>query len=222
MSTQPRPDPQASAPVPVVYIVDDDDAVRTSLRFLLESVGCDLRACASAGAFLEVYDPRRPGCVVLDVRMPLMGGFDLQKELARRNAPLPIVFITGHGDVPMSVRALKAGAFDFIQKPFNYQVMIDTIQAAVTEGVRAFTAAQSAARRTARLLSLSPRERAVLDLMIEGHQTKQIAHELGISPKTVEVHRANIRQKLGTDSLAKIVQIVFGVKPASGAVPDSP
>ncbi|MFG1419309.1 response regulator [Xanthobacter sp. V0B-10] len=218
MSPLPRPDSCASAPV--VYIVDDDDAVRTSLRFLLESVGCDLRVCAAAAEFLDAYDPHRPGCLVLDVRMPLMGGFDLQKELARRHAALPIVFITGHGDVPMSVRALKAGAFDFIQKPFNYQVMIDTIQAAVAEGVRLFDEAQRNSRRAACLTALSPRERAVLDLMIEGHQTKQIAHELGISPKTVEVHRANIRQKMGTDSLAKIVQIVFGVKAPSGEVPD--
>ncbi|MDQ0505019.1 response regulator transcription factor [Xanthobacter agilis] len=222
MSLQPRADSSSPAPVPVVYIVDDDDAVRTSLRFLLESVGCELRVSAGGGEFLDAYDPRRPGCVVLDVRMPLMGGFDLQKELLRRNAPLPIVFITGHGDVPMSVRALKGGAFDFIQKPFNYQVMIDTIQAALAEGVRLFTEAQRNSRRAARLLSLSPRERSVLDLMIEGHQTKQIAHELGISPKTVEVHRANIRQKLGTDSLAKIMQIVFGVKPSAGELPDRP
>ena len=218
MSTPPRP--EAGAPVPVVYIVDDDDAVRTSLRFLLESVGCDLRVCAGAAEFLDAYDTGRPGCVVLDVRMPMMGGFDLQKELSRRGAPLPIVFITGHGDVPKSVRALKSGAFDFIQKPFNYQVMIDTIQAAVAEGVRLFAEAQHNTRRAQRLHSLSPRERSVLDLMIEGHQNKQIAHELGISPKTVEVHRANIRQKLGTDSLAKIVQMVCGVKPASGETPD--
>lgn len=205
-------DPPAGLDGAVVYIVDDDDAVRSSLRFLLESVGCAIKVCASAREFLDAYDPGRPGALVLDVRMPMMGGFDLQKRITESGTPLPIVFMTGHGDVPMSVRALKGGAFDFIQKPFNYQVMLDTIQAALTEGVRAFAEAEAASRRAARLTSLSPRERAVLDLMIEGRQTKQIAHDLGISPKTVEVHRANIRQKLGTDSLAKIVQIVFGIK----------
>ncbi|MGQ3675827.1 response regulator transcription factor [Xanthobacter sp. TB0139] len=204
--------PRGAARESVVYIVDDDDAVRSSLRFLLESVGCHLKLCASAAEFLEMYDRTCPGCLVLDVRMPMMGGFDLQKYLAEQGVPLPIVFMTGHGDVPMSVRALKNGAFDFIQKPFNYQVMLDTIQAALAEGVRVFAAAQESSRRAERLLSLSPRERDVLDLLIEGRQTKQIAHDLGISSKTVEVHRSNIRQKLGADSLAKIVQLVFGVQ----------
>ncbi|PWR25211.1 response regulator transcription factor [Zavarzinia aquatilis] len=203
---------------PIVYIVDDDDAVRASLRFLLESVGCDLRTCAGAAEFLDTYDPRRPGCLVLDVRMPMMGGFDLQKLLAESHIPLPIVFMTGHGDVPMSVRAMKSGAFDFVEKPFNYQVMLDTIQAALATGVALFAEAQRSSKRSARLLSLSPRERDVLDLMIDGKQSKQIAHALGISPKTVEVHRANIRQKLGTDSLAQIVQIVFGVKPPGAGI----
>ncbi|MCW0182093.1 response regulator transcription factor [Zavarzinia sp.] len=204
---------------PIVYIVDDDEAVRASLRFLLESVGSDLRCCSSAAEFLDSYDPRRPGCLVLDVRMPMMGGFDLQKLLADTRVPLPVIFMTGHGDVPMSVRAMKNGAFDFIEKPFNYQVMLDTIQGALVRGIELHEEAQRTSKRSARLLSLSPRERAVLDLMIDGKQSKQIAHELGISPKTVEVHRANIRQKLGTDSLAQIVQIVFGVKPTASGNP---
>lgn len=203
----------------VVYIVDDDEAVRASLRFLLESVGADLRCCSSAAEFLDMYDPRRAGCLVLDVRMPMMGGFDLQKLLAETQVPLPVIFMTGHGDVPMSVRAMKNGAFDFIEKPFNYQLMLDTIQAALARGIALHEEAQRSSKRSARLLSLSPRERAVLDLMIDGKQSKQIAHELGISPKTVEVHRANIRQKLGTDSLAQIVQIVFGIKPPHAGNP---
>lgn len=221
MSTLRPPPPTASERhgAPVVYIVDDDEAMRASLRFLLESVGSDLRCCSSAAEFLDSYDPRRPGCLVLDVRMPMMGGFDLQKLLAETRVPLPVIFMTGHGDVPMTVRAMKNGAFDFVEKPFNYQAMLDTIQAALARGAELHEEAQRTSRRRARLLSLSPRERAVLDLMIDGRQSKQIAHELGISPKTVEVHRANIRQKLGTDSLAQIVQIVFGVKPTAAGNP---
>ena len=218
-AVKPMPPSGERTTIPVVYIVDDDDAVRVSLRFLLESVGSDLRCCSSAAEFLDIYDPRRPGCLVLDVRMPMMGGFDLQKLLAEGAVPLPVIFMTGHGDVPMSVRAMKSGAFDFIEKPFNYQIMLDTIQAALARGVQLHEEAQHRSKRKARLLSLSPRERAVLDLMIDGKQSKQIAHELGISPKTVEVHRANIRQKLGTDSLAQIVQIVFGVKPTGAGYP---
>ncbi len=196
----------------IVYIVDDDAAMRDSLRFLLESVSCNLCSCSSAADFFEAYEPDRPGCMLLDVRMPMMGGFDLQRLLREMGAPLPVIFMTSHGDVPMAVRAVKNGAFDFAEKPFNYQVMLDTIQAALAEGGRLFAECQQTAHRHGRLASLSSREREVLDFLIDGKLTKQIAHEMGISPKTVEVHRANIRQKLGTDSLSQIVQMVFDVK----------
>lgn len=193
---------------PVVYVVDDDDGVRESLRWLVESSGRSTQTFRNAQEFLNNYLEDRPGCLILDIRMPVMGGFELQDELNRLSSVLPVIFITGHGDVPMSVRAMKNGAIDFIQKPYNYQQMLDTIQASLKIGIAAY---QRKCRRqdcAARLAQLSPREHMVLDEVVQGKSSKQIALDLGISAKTVEVHRTKIRDKLHTDSVAQLIKIV--------------
>lgn len=202
--------PQQTAPI--VYVVDDDADGRTSLRWLVGSVGLPIETFASAAEFLESYRTDRPSCLVLDIRMPGMGGLELQSLLRDRQEYLPIIFMTGHGDIPMSVRAIKNGAFDFLEKPFNSQVMLEVIQAALKKACLAYANDQIRCEDAARLETLSKRERQVLDLLVDGLQGKQVAHELNISLRTVEIHRANIRQKLGTDSLAKIVQMVLAYR----------
>jgi len=192
---------------PMVYIVDDDAAVRTALRRLFKSVGIRTETFASASAFLEHEIADAPGCIVLDVRMPRMSGLDLQGELTRRGVNLPVVFITGHGEVPMAVRALKAGAADFLQKPFQDQELIDAVHRAVEQHRqdRATAAEQDELNR--RLETLTPREREVFALVVTGLLNKQIAGELGTSEKTVKVHRARVMEKMEAGSLAQLVKI---------------
>jgi len=194
---------------PVVYVVDDDDSVRESLVWLVESVGRQALAFRGAQEFLNAYDPAQPGCLILDIRMPVIGGLDLQERLRQLDCPLPIIFITGHGDVPMSVRAMKKGAFDFVQKPYNYQDMLDTIEAALRAGAEALERARQRTEAKERLATLTPREHAVLTKLVEGKSSKIIAFELGISAKTVEIYRTNIREKLATDSVAQMVRMVL-------------
>ncbi len=193
----------------IVYIVEDDDAMRSSLLWLVESVELKARAFASADEFLDSYTADRPGCLVLDVRMPRVGGFELQERLNDKGAPLPIIFISGHGDVPMSVRAMKKGAFDFIQKPYNPQSVLETIQAALRHGVERFKEHQVRLAVEHKLAQLSPRERSVLERVVEGKSSKVIGHELGISSKTVDVHRASIREKFGVTSVARLIKLVL-------------
>lgn len=193
---------------PVVYIVDDDDVVRESLLWLVDSTGRQGVAYSNPIDFLQAIDPDRPGCLILDMRMAHMTGFDVQDELARQNISLPIIFITGHGGVPMSVRAMKNGAFDFIEKPYNYRQMLDSIEEALRKGGTQFQRGRERARARALLASLSPRERAVLEKTVEGKPVKIIAYELGIAVKTVEFYRTSIREKLGVDSVAQILHIV--------------
>jgi FixJ family two-component response regulator len=190
-----------------VYVVDDDEAVRDSLRMLMEAVGLDVRPYASAAQFLDAYSPNAPGCLVLDIRMPGMSGLALQDELAKRRLRLPIVFLTGHGDVTMAVRAMKRGAADFIEKPYDEHRLIY----AVLNALRSYESQQprpaASADAAEKLASLSTREREVLDRVLEGKQTRAIAAELFISPKTVEFHRARIREKLGVASLAELFKL---------------
>jgi two-component system, LuxR family, response regulator FixJ len=196
-----------------IYIVDDDEGVRNSLRFLLKSVGLASRTLASASEFLTSYQPDQHGCLVLDVRMPGMSGLDLQRQLNLRGATIPVIFITGHGDVPMAVEAMQHGAFDFLQKPFRDQDLIDRIQRALERDrhTRAHLA-QHAAIRT-RLDTLTPREREVLLLMIRGKANKVMAGDLGVSQRTVEIHRARVMEKSGADSLAQLVRMVTDAAP---------
>jgi len=192
-----------------VFVVDDDDAVRTSLRLLLKSVGLPVETYASAQEFLDAFDAERAGCLVLDIRMPGMSGLELQQKLNELNAIVPIVFITGHGDVPMAVEAMQHGAVDFIQKPFRDQDLIDRINQALEkdrenrDGLRE----RDVIRR--RIGQLTPREREVLELVTKGKANKVIAGDLDVSQRTVEIHRARVMEKMGASSLAHLVRMVI-------------
>ena len=195
-----------------VFIVDDDAAVRDSIQELVESVGLRAQSYASGQAFLDSFQPERPGCLVLDVRMAGMSGLLLQQKLDELGAGIPIIIITGHGDVPMAVHALQAGAVDFIQKPYRDQLLLDSINKAL--------AADAAARRSSagtdnldqHLAALTKREREVLDKLLEGGSSKHIARDLGISPRTVEAHRQNLLHKLEVGSVKELMlnQLVRG------------
>ena len=200
---------------PTVFIVDDDEAVRSSLRLLIKSVGLIPAALGSAREFLEKYDPAQPGCLVLDVRMPEMSGLELQEQLNRQGAVIPVIFITGHGDVPMAVEAMQAGAFDFLQKPFRDQDLIDRIQRALEKdrANRAVLGERSLIRE--RLESLTPREREVLDMVSSGKPNKIMAADLGVSQRTVEIHRARVMEKMGASSLAQLVRMVMDLEEKS-------
>lgn len=194
---------------PTVFIVDDDADVREALSELVESVGLAVQVFASAQAFLDSYDPDRPGCLVLDIRMPGMSGLALQQALKQREANLPIVMITAYGDVPTAVQAMKDGALEFLQKPFQEQEFLDRIQAALDREA-ALRQAEAARRDTqARLGRLTPRERDVLDQLIRGRANKAIARHLGIGERTVETHRSKIMEKLGAKSLAGLINAVL-------------
>lgn len=192
---------------PIVYVVDDDPGVLDSIRLLLRSVGLTARTFESASAFLDAFDPDEPGCVVLDVRMPGMSGLDLQERLREMDAGLPIVFVTAHGDIPMAVQAVKAGALDFIPKPFRDQDLLDRVQHAIVVDAQQRRERQEHQGLTSRYESLSPREREVLELVVDGKANKVIAAELGISQRTVEIHRARVMQKMGAESLPDLVRL---------------
>ena len=184
-----------------VFIVDDDAAVRDSIKELVESVGLRAQSYASGQAFLDDFQPQRAGCLVLDVRMAGMSGLQLQHKLGELGAGIPVIIITGHGDVPMAVRALQAGAADFIQKPYRDQLLLDSINKAL--------AADMAARRSAagmdKLAMLSKRDREVFDKLLEGGSSKHIARDLGISPRTVEAHRRSLLHKLEVGSVKELM-----------------
>ncbi|UCE88164.1 MAG: response regulator transcription factor [Pseudomonadota bacterium] len=190
---------------PTVYVVDDDSAVRESLQWLLESVDLHVETYCSAHEFLDAYRPADPGCLILDVRMPGMSGLELQKALGDHDWTLPVIVITGHGDVPMAVRAMKSGAVDFIQKPFNDQTLLERIHQCLAQDRdwRARLSEQAALR--SRVATLTPRERQVLEGVVGGRLNKVIADDLGISNKTVEAHRASIMEKMVARSLAELV-----------------
>ena len=194
---------------PVVFIVDDDEAVRSSLRLLLKSVGLVPSALASAREFLDKYDPAQPGCLVLDVRMPEMSGLELQEQLNLKGAVLPVIFITGHGDVPMAVEAMQAGAFDFLQKPFRDQDLIDRIQRALDKDRTNRAALNERTLIRERLQSLTPREREVLAMVTSGKANKVVAADLGVSQRTIEIHRARVMEKMSAASLAQLVRMVM-------------
>jgi FixJ family two-component response regulator len=203
MTTTPQPSPAT------VFVVDDDEAVRDSLALLLRSVELAVATFSSANEFLDSYDPAAPGCLILDVRLPGMSGLELQQRLADDGADLPIVFITGHGDVPMAVRAMRRGAVDFLQKPFSDQELLDRVQQALAEQSQRRQQSESKAEIAQRIRSLTPREHEVMELIVEGLANKVIANRLGTSQRTVEVHRANVMRKMQADSVARLVHLVF-------------
>jgi two-component system, LuxR family, response regulator FixJ len=197
---------------PIVYIVDDDDAIRAALRLLLKSVGLAATTLPSAQDFLASYHPQQPGCLILDVRMPGMSGLELQQHLNVRGAIIPVIFITGHGDVPMAVEAMQQGAFDFLQKPFRDQDLIDRIQRALAKDQAERAQLRERDRIKERLESLTAREREVLDLVTSGKPNKIMAADLGVSQRTVEIHRSRVMEKMGASSLAQLVRMVLDLK----------
>jgi RNA polymerase sigma factor (sigma-70 family) len=192
-----------------VYVVDDDDAMRDSLKWLLESRGLKVEIYASSEAFLDAFHGGLAGCMVLDVRMPGMSGLELYERLHARASTLPVIFITGHGDVPIAVSALKLGAADFIEKPFNDQEMVRLIERCMKQDRAASEKRAENATAAQRMGSLTQREREVLELIVAGKLNKQIADELGISIKTVEVHRSRVMEKMAVNSVAELVQLVL-------------
>ncbi len=199
-------------PAPIVYVVDDDDGVRNSLRLLAKSVGLNATAFAGAPQVLAGYDPQQPGCLVLDVRMPGMSGLELQQLLNLRGAVIPVIFITGHGDVPMAVESMQQGAFDFLQKPFRDQELIDRIQRALQSDRARRNELAQRSRIRERYDSLTPREQEVLALVSAGKANKVMAADLGLSQRTVEIHRARVMQKMGAGSLAQLVRMVLDLE----------
>lgn len=199
-----------------VYVVDDDEALRDSLVWLVESQGFAVEPYASAESFLAAYRDDMRGCLVLDVRMPGMTGLELHERLVARGSALPIVFITGHGDVPMAVQALKKGAADFIEKPFNDKEMLRLIEQCLRLERERWDARRQDSEIDRRLATLTGREREVLDLVVAGKLNKQVADELGISVKTVEVHRARVMEKMAVGSVAELVRAVLPRRPARG------
>jgi FixJ family two-component response regulator len=202
--------------------VDDDEAVRSSTKLLLKSVGLPAVTFASAQEFLDNYDPLQPGCVVLDVRMPLMSGLELQQLLNMRGAIIPVIFITGHGDIPMAVEAMQHGAFDFLQKPFRDQDLLDRVQKALEKDRVNRVQLREKTRIQERRESLTPREREILELMTRGKPNKVMAADLGVSQRTVEIHRARVMEKMGASSLAQLVRMVMDLdQPSGGDTPSS-
>lgn len=196
-----------------VFIVDDDEAMRNSLRWLIESVKLPVKTYASSAEFLDKFEAA-PGCLILDVRMPGMGGMDLQEKLREKSICLPIIFISGHGDIPMAVHALKAGAIDFIEKPFNDQILLDRIYYAIELCKRMREAREAQLGIVANHRLLTPRECQVVEGVVAGKSNKRIAAELGVSWKTIEVHRANAMRKMQANSLSELVGMVFHLRAA--------
>ena len=192
---------------PVVFVVDDDEAICESLRLLIADIGLEVRAFHSAQQFLSHYDSSQAGCLVLDVRMSGMSGLELQSRLHELGYEIPTILITGHGDVPMAVEAMKAGAVDFIEKPFRDQVLLDSIQKAIALDMRTRSSRQERRNIQSRMELLTQREREVRDRLAAGLTNKKIAYELGISQKTVDFHRANVLQKIGVASVVELVRL---------------
>jgi two-component system, LuxR family, response regulator FixJ len=190
----------------VVHLIDDDEDVRRALAFLLGTAGLAVKVYESAVLFLEKYDGSRDGCIVSDVRMPEMDGIQLLRRLSELNVKLPVIVMTGHADVAMAVEAMKVGAVDFIEKPFSDEILLAAIQTALARDGRA---TDNLDQIRTRLASLTPREKEVLDGLLAGHPNKTIAYDLGLSPRTVEVHRANVMTKMGAGSLSELVRMTI-------------
>jgi FixJ family two-component response regulator len=196
--------------MPTVFIVDDDAGVRKSIRELLVSVGLAVETFESAQSFLDAFDTARPGCLVLDVRMARMSGLALEAKLAEMGADIPIVFISGHGDISMAVNAIKRGAVDFVPKPYQEQQLLDAVNEALRRDALRRAAPLDASGVAQRLQMLSPREHEVLDLALKGHSSKAIARELGISHRTVELHRSHLLEKLEVASITELMRLNLG------------
>ena len=199
----------------LVHVVDDDDSVRRSVGFMLKTSGYKVSSYASGADILKAAKDLQPGCVLLDIRMPDMDGLEVQEALQERGVALPIIIMTGHGDVPLSVRAMKAGAIDFIEKPFEKQVLISAVEEGFATLKRVGSAKDRSKDAGVKLQILTAREREVLDGLAQGLPNKTIAYDLGISPLTVEIHRANLMTKLGVRSLSEALRLAFAVQDSS-------
>ncbi|MES9900741.1 MAG: response regulator [Sedimenticola sp.] len=198
-----------------VFVVDDDQAMRSSLKWLIETVGMKVEVFASADEFIRGYYPGRAGCLLLDVRMPGMSGLELQEYFIEQQIRIPIIIITGHGDVPMAVRAMKVGAVDFIEKPFNDELLLDSIRNALALDVEQRSQQSEQAEIATRLAHLTPREHEVMEMVTNGRANKEIAAELGVSAKTVEAHRARVMEKMEAASLADLVKMAIAANIAT-------
>jgi two-component system, LuxR family, response regulator FixJ len=205
---------------PTVFVVDDDQAMRNSLKWLIESVSMQVETFESANAFIQSYYPGRSGCLLLDVRMPGMSGLELQEYLLVNQIAIPVIIITGHGDVPMAVRAMKAGAVDFIEKPFNDELLLESIRQAMALDARQRDMQAQRAEIATRLARLTPREHEVMVMVTNGQANKEIANTLGVSSKTVEAHRARVMEKMEADSLAELVRMAINANLVSQTLPE--
>jgi two-component system response regulator FixJ len=196
-------------PDKTVFVIDDDAGVRQGLRFMLRAAGYSVEAFPSARSFLEDYHPRRSGCLLLDIQLPQMSGLELQQTLNLRGWRIPVIFITGHGTVPLAIAAMKAGAFDFIEKPLREDALVESIERALRWNDRAYEERLERATLQTRAVSLTPREREVFELVAAGEPNKAIAHHLGISFRTVELHRAHIIEKLQARSLSDLIRMAM-------------
>ena len=196
----------------IVYVVEDDEAVRDSLEMMLVSMEYKVETFPTANVFLEGYDESMAGCIVLDIRMPGMDGMELQKALNSKNSILPIIFVTGHGDVPMAVEAMQQGAIDFVQKPYREQELLEKIKAALELDAEQRTSLIEKKEILRKLEELTPREQEIMDMMIDGNANKVIAIDLDISQRTVEIHRSRVMHKMGTHSLAHLVRMIMSVR----------
>jgi two-component system, LuxR family, response regulator FixJ len=206
---------EAAAAAPIVYVIDDDDGMRRALSLLLSTVGYKTLVFATPGDFLAHFDPDTHGCLVLDIRMPGMSGLELQQHLNRTGSMLPVIFITGHGDVPMAVQAMKEGAFEFIQKPFRDQDLLDRINHALQQDAESRSNLARRADVVRRLETLTPRERQVMDMVVDGSANKVVAIDLNLSERTVEIHRAKVMEKMGARSVAHLVKLHLSLRSES-------
>lgn len=197
---------------PTVMVIDDDEAVRSSLKLLLRSVKLPVTVYSSAQEFLPKYMVDQPGCLIVDVRMPGMSGLELQQQLNLRGAMVPVIFITGHGDISMAVEAMRQGAFDFIPKPFRDQDLLDRVQKALEKDAKNRREISQTGHIKKQFETLTPREREVLELVTSGKPNKVMAADLGVSQRTIEIHRARVMEKMGANSLAQLVRMVLGLR----------
>jgi two-component system response regulator FixJ len=196
-------------PDPVIYVIDDDDAVRQSLEFLLRTAGINVRGFESAKAFLEVLPQIRSGCIITDVRMPEISGIDLLRRVKQHDVDIPVIVITGHGDITLAVEAMKIGAVDFLEKPFDDDQLLAAVQATLNQNADAAKRNAELAQVHDKLAALSNRERQVLEGLVAGNANKTIAFDLGISPRTVEIYRANLMTKMEANSLSDLVRMAM-------------